>query len=138
MGVQPDDDDQLNNTVLAVIVDTEFEDGTDTVAAYSDGTSRFFSRAGGAILGTDTRKNVERASLDLISKAGKAVSLASPGDRHSPLEPGMTRFYLLTAGGTKVVEEETTKLRHDSGSPEIQALFKASMRLSDLKTEGYS
>ena len=71
--------------VLGLIVEIGFPDGTDAVAAYVDGSSQFFSRAGAALMGEDPRPEVEAAARRLISVAAKFVHRARP--IRAPREP---------------------------------------------------
>jgi hypothetical protein len=136
LGVQPPP--ELADGVLGVIVEIAFPEGPDTVAAYADGSSRFFSRKGGAILGEDPRPFVREAARRVVSRANDFVKVAKRAKRtgapRPEPEPGTVRFTLLTPAGQRVAVAGKGALR--SGKDDLRPLFEPVAELIALKVEG--
>jgi hypothetical protein len=121
--------------VLGLIVETGFPDGTDAVAAYVDGSSQFFSRAGAALLGEDPRPEVEAAARHLISVARAFVRRARPMQvPREPPGPQTVQFTFLTPSGPLVSTSSKAALRNGHG--ELSPLFEPAAELIQLKVEG--
>jgi len=136
LGVRPPP--ELADEVLGVIVEIAFPEGPDTVAAYADGSSRFFSRKGGAILGEDPRPDVLETARRVVSSASAFVQVArrvkrTGTPRRAP-EPGTVRFTLLTPSGQRVAVSSKDALR--SGKDDLRTLFEPVAELIALKVEG--
>jgi len=136
LGVRPPP--ELADEVLGVIVEIAFPEGPDTVAAYADGSSRFFSRKGGAILGEDPRPDVLETARRVVSSASAFVQVArrvkrTGAPRRAP-EPGTVRFTLLTPSGQRVAVSSKDALR--SGKDDLRTLFEPVAELIALKVEG--
>ncbi len=82
-------------------VDVGFDAGTDTLAAYEDGTARYLNQAGGGIV-WETADETIGASIEALIQAGQAVaerSGALDGPRPPAPPAGGASIWLLTDGG---------------------------------------
>jgi len=121
--------------VLGVIVEIGAVQGTDTVAAYADRSTRFFSRAGGMSLGDDHRPEVEDRAAQLIAAAGRFLDQTSPpsGPRQLP-PPGTVQFTLLTPSGPRTASAPLNALL--TGQSPWVPLFEPAAKLLALKVQG--
>jgi hypothetical protein len=117
--------------VLGAIQELGRPEGVDTLAAYADGGTRLFSKLGGAILGLDTRAEVQEAALAVIEEADPWVSRAIPERERQPVEQDVVRFTLLVPAGPRVVETRLSRLQ--AGGDPLQALHAAFSELSVRK-----
>jgi hypothetical protein len=120
--------------VLGLLVEIGFAEGPDTVAAFADGTSQFFSRSGTALIGEDPRPDVEAAVRNLIDEAALFVGIAEPEvGPHCPPLPGAVQFTFLTPSGPLVTRCTKRSLR--SGTGRLLPLFEPATELIALKTD---
>jgi len=61
---------EVEREVPGLIVEIGLPNGVDTIAAYADGSSRFFSHAGGAVLGEERRTELHESARRVVSQAG--------------------------------------------------------------------
>ena len=125
---------EVGREVLGLIVEISFADGIDTIAAYSDGSSRFFSKAGGAILGEERRPEVQAAARRAISNAAQFVDSGRKSNSSDELKVGATRFTFLTPGGRLVLETTVDALK--SGTSDLLPLFGPMAEVKGLKVRG--
>jgi hypothetical protein len=120
---------------LGLIVEIGFSDGIDVVAAYADGSSRFFGRQGGAVLGKDSRPEVREIARRVIAATPPFVKSALEETHRGGVGAGVVRFTFLTPGGPLVSEAAKDDLK--AGKNELIGLFSPAAELLSLKTQGH-
>jgi hypothetical protein len=121
--------------VLGLIVEIGFPAGSDIIAAYADGSSRFFSHGGGGIAGTDRRPEVAEAARRVVA-ASRAFAASAENQQARDAVPAATvRFTFLTPSGPRVAT--STKEALQDGTSELLPLFAAAAELQVLKRRGY-
>ncbi|WP_394829582.1 hypothetical protein [Pendulispora albinea] len=134
LGVEPEKDEARQP--LGLVVETGYPEGIDTVVAYSDGSSRFFSRQGGAVVGKERRAEVHEAARRAMAVAAPLVEMADEWTARGEVDPGRVRFTFLTPGGPRVLEVDARDLEAAKGA--LEALHAAVSELGARKIEGYS
>src|SRR5262245_21602678 len=132
LGAEPPAEDARQ--VLGVIIDIAFLDQPDTVVIYADGSSRYLSGGGGALLDERRPAAQEMAKL-LFSEAGRfAGSAEKAPDPHAPPKQNTFRFTFLTPSGPLV--RTFTEDALEGGRGELAAFFSLVAELIKLKTKG--
>jgi hypothetical protein len=99
VGVQPDD--AVAKDLLGVVVEVGLPEGLDIVAAYADGTARYFNHSGAAVV-WDAPDNSLRDQIDSVLRASKVVvDQIGPWEDPRPSAPpkGQVRINMLTPSG---------------------------------------
>jgi hypothetical protein len=131
LGVAPEV--ETAREVLGVVVEIGFSNGSDVIAAYADGTSRFFSRDGGGIAGKDGRADVAEAARRVIAEARPlAVSVHEEAAREG-VRADRVRFTFLTPGGPRVIE--ATKDESGGGASPLSTVFSRAAELRSSKAQ---
>jgi hypothetical protein len=99
-----------------------------------DGSSRFFGRQGGAVLGKEQRVDVQEAARRVIAAAVPFVKSARKESASGGLGSGAVRFTFLTPGGPLVSEAVMDELK--GGKSELLTLFAPAAELLSLKVQG--
>lgn len=98
-GVQPDSSNAKD--LLGVVIEVALPEGLDIVAAYADGTARYFNHSGAAVIweAPDDSLSMEIESLFNVSQA--VVNEIGPWEDPRPPAPptGQARINLLTPSG---------------------------------------
>ena len=85
--------------LLGTIVEIGLDEGLDTLAAYADGSVRYFNHAGGgSLIEPGTALQVQAAAVLLASKAVVAAIGPWEGERLPPPPAGQARLTFLTGG----------------------------------------
>lgn len=125
-GITPDDG--VARSVLGVVAEVAVDDGHDALATYADGSIRFLHHSGAVF-------SVDSARFDLVMGASALLAVgqevadqlgAWPGPELPPLEPGESRFTMLTPGGPVIGQGPDDALRTD---PLAGPLYEASTAL---------
>lgn len=98
-GVQPAPSDAKQ--VLGVVVEVALPEGLDIVAAYADGSARYFNHSGAAVI-WDTPDTSLKQQIDHLLDTGKAVvDQIGPWEESRPPAPptGQVRISMLTPSG---------------------------------------
>lgn len=86
----------------AVIVDMGLDAGTDTLAAYQDGTARYFNQSGATVIWEVPGDAAIGGAIRDLLEAGQAIADATEvldGARPPTPGPGMAAIWVLTDGG---------------------------------------
>lgn len=122
--------------ILGIIIEVPYEDGSEILASYADGTARYINHRGGMILWEDFDDTITPLVYDGF-KLAHVMGNLSEERKNSPVAEGDVRLTLLTPGGLFIWE----------GSPEdgsdVSRLFaqqanllRALVRLALDKREG--
>jgi hypothetical protein len=125
-GIEPDD--EVARSVLGVVAEVAVDDGHDALAAYADGSIRYLHH-GGAVFSVDsTRYDLVMGAAALLAVGQEVADRlgAWPGPDLPTLEPGETRFTMLTPGGPVIGQGPDDALRID---PLAGPLYEASTAL---------
>lgn len=123
LGVHPQDQAQH---LYGVVIEVGFELGTDTVAAYEDGTARYYNQGGSAIVFERDEEPIGSAVRDLLRTATHIVARAGTWDKELPSQPkeGDTRITALTAAGIRFGQGSFAALSSDRVTrPVLQSAF---------------
>ncbi len=98
-GVQPDV--SVAKDVLGVVVEVALPEGLDILAAYADGTARYFNHSGSAVVWDDPDSSLLQ-QIESVLHAGKVVvDRIGPWEEQRPPAPptGQARISILTPSG---------------------------------------
>lgn len=91
----------LAKKVLGVIVEVALLDGLDIVAAYADGTARYFNHSGTAVVWDCPDNSLHKPIESLLGASEVVVEQIGPweGSRPNPPLPGQVCIAMLTPSG---------------------------------------
>lgn len=98
-GVRPDA--SVAKDVFGVVVEVALPEGLDIVAAYADGTARYFNHSGAAVV-WEAPDNSLHSQIESVLRAGKVVvdQIGPWEDPRPPAPPtGQARINMLTPSG---------------------------------------
>jgi len=99
LGQLPPEDsaDEIQGVVVEVVLDR----GLDIIAAYTDGSARYFNYSGAAIVWDVQDAEIDQLVAELLSVGQSIVDISEPWDGPRPPAPpvGMVRINGLTFGG---------------------------------------
>ena len=122
IGADPPDD--IAKQLLGVVVEVPVEGGLDLLAAYVDGSSRYYNFTGTAIVMDAPDDEVRAATDALLAASQTVVAQIGPwtGDRPSPPPPGQARLNFLTPSGLHFGQAAFDDLMRDAmGGPVLRA-----------------
>jgi hypothetical protein len=129
-GVAPPPDEA--DVARGVIVDMGFDEGTDTLAGYEDGSARYFNHAGAAVI-WDARGDADIGlAIRALLEAGQAIAEATgllEGRRPGPPDAGTAAIWVLTDAGIHAGIGPAVGL---SSSPLGEPIIDAAVRLMTL------
>ncbi len=98
-GVQPDS--STAKQVLGVVVEVALREGLDIVAAYADGTARYFNYSGAAVIWEAPDDSLQSEIENLLSAGKTVVKEIGPWEDPRPTAPpeGQVRINMLTPSG---------------------------------------
>ncbi len=84
-----------------IVVEVALERGLDIIAAYADGSARYFNYSGAAVVWDEQDEEIDRIVTELLTVGQGIVDVSEPWDGPRPDAPsiGMVRLNLLTYGG---------------------------------------
>jgi len=87
--------------IQGVVVEVALERGLDIIAAYADGSARYFNYSGAAIIWDIQDADIDRLVTELLAVGQSLVDISEPWDGPRPLAPpiGAARINALTFGG---------------------------------------
>jgi len=87
--------------IHGVVIEVAHERGLDIVAAYADGSARYFNYSGVAVVWDLQDADIDRLVSELLSIGQSLVDVSEPWDGPRPAAPptGMVRINGLTPGG---------------------------------------
>jgi hypothetical protein len=87
--------------IQGVVVEVALDRGLDIIAAYADGSARYFNYSGAAIVWDTQDADIDRLVTELLSVGQSLVEVSEPWDGPRPSAPpiGMVRINALTFGG---------------------------------------
>jgi len=87
--------------IQGVVVEVALERGLDIIAAYADGSARYFNYSGAAIVWDILDAEIDRLVTELITVGQSLVDISEPWDGTRPPAPptGAVRINALTFGG---------------------------------------
>jgi hypothetical protein len=128
LGVQPSG--PMAQDVVGVVIEVPVDDGTDVLAAYSDGSVRFLGAAGRYVAREADEPDANSALL--LDEARVLVTVAPQPRRLEPVEEGMVRLTALTAFGVHSVEVPWSDLEENG---RLERLLPPALRLLDEVTQ---
>jgi hypothetical protein len=105
--------------VIAVLMETGYQDAVATLVAISDGSASLYISKGGGIIGAGEYEQVHNSSIALITLAGNNLEKFTTTTEFPLPGVGFTRFYVVTPSGvfTKEVLEDDLGNERDVLSP---------------------
>jgi len=102
--------------VLGVVVEMASPEGLDVIAAYADGSARYYNHAGGGIVLEHPNRRIAELINDLIASASGVVARIGPfdGPRPGPPPPNYDRLSFLTPSGLHFGEGPIAALEADA------------------------
>jgi hypothetical protein len=93
--------ENLAREVQGVVVEVALERGLDIVAAYADGSARYFNYSGAAIVWDTHDTEIDRMITELLAVGQGIVDVSGPWDGPRPPAPpiGSVRINMLTFSG---------------------------------------
>jgi hypothetical protein len=87
--------------IQGIIVEVALERGLDIIAAFVDGSVRYFNYSGAAVVWDEKDEEIDRIVTELLTAGQGIVDISEPWDGPRPEAPsvGMVRLNLLTFGG---------------------------------------
>ena len=122
MGQQPPDDQAKR--LYGVVVEVGMENGLDILAAYVDGTARYFNYTGAAIIWERPDGSLDTLIEALLVLGQRVANEIGPweGDRPAAPASGQVRINLLVPSGLHFGQGQFEQLARDSmGGPLIAA-----------------
>ena len=93
----------LAQSILGIVIEVPFEEGSEIIASYADGTARYINHKGGMILWEDYDETITPLIYEGI-KLAHIMGESSKERRNSPIAEGDVRLTLLTPGGLYIWE----------------------------------
>ena len=122
MGQQPEDDE--GKRLYGVVVEVGLENGLDILAAYVDGTARYFNYTGAAIIWERPDGSLDITVETLLVLGQRVANEIGPWDGDRPAAPasGDVRINLLVPSGLHFGQGKFEQLASDGmGGPLIAA-----------------
>lgn len=122
MGVSPADNEAKQ--LYGVVVEVSMKNGLDMVAAYSDGTARYFNYTGAAIIWERPDNSLDPKIKTLLERGQQVLNEIGPWEGQRPPEPqqDQVRINLLAPAGLHFGQGSFEQLEHDNmGGPMIGA-----------------
>ena len=125
-GIQPDA--SIACTVLGMVAEIAVGAGHDALAVYADGSIRYLNHGGSVLVVDSARYDLVMGASALIEVGQELADELGPwaGPELPPLDPGESRFTLLTPGGPVIGQGPDDALRAD---PMAQPLYAAATAL---------
>jgi len=120
-------DDGIAQKVLGVVMEVGLDNGTDVIAAYEDGTSRYVSRKGSMIIWDDHGDHNNDLARKIVAAAQAIVDQLPVSTADAATTTGSVQFSVLTVGGIRGVTAPMNELSR-AASP-LSSLFNASKEL---------
>lgn len=92
--------ESASRTVLGVVLEIPVRGGIDTVAAYRDGTFRYYNAVRGAVV-------VEPGGASIVNEAAKDLVSAAAGSEPASVKPHGTKISFLTPAGVITIDDST-------------------------------
>lgn len=92
---------ELARQVLGVVIEVPFQDRTDVLAAYADGSARYINHQGGMIVWDRLDEVITPLVMNVIREA-QPVGSAQEDRGDDPMRPDEARLSMLTPGGIHV------------------------------------
>lgn len=121
--------------VLGVVVEVAVETGVDLVAAYADGSSRYYNYTGAGVVVDSPPPHIRKLVDDLIEMAVPVVQRIGPWDKPRPAPPtgDGVRINFLTPSGLHFGQGSFGVLSRDPmAGPVIGAAFQLMQGLMEL------
>lgn len=134
-GVQPER--SVAKDLLGVVVEVALPEGLEIVAAYADGTARYFNHSGAAVV-WDAPDNSLHQEIESVLRAGKVVvdQIGPWEDRRPPAPPtGQARISMLTPSGLHFGQAQFEALAGDRLGGAVITTATQLMRSLIAKTE---
>ncbi|MCA8986636.1 MAG: hypothetical protein KDA78_03290 [Planctomycetaceae bacterium] len=107
--------------VYGVLMDFPISDHTATVVSLCDGNASLYTTSTFGVIGGFTHENVRSAAFEFVKAADNYYEQSTPSTDFSYPSPDITRFYLLTYDGVRMVEGEMDAV--SSGHHMLSSLF---------------
>jgi hypothetical protein len=132
VGIRPAED--VAKQLLGVVLEVPMGDGLDLLAAYADGTARYFNHSGAAVAWDRPDEALDEAVSDLLTAAQAVVDRIGPwsGERPDAPNPGRVRLNFLTPSGLHLGEAPFEVLASD---PMAGPVVAAGLVLLDALTQ---
>ena len=121
LGIDPGDHAK---DVLGVVIEIALDLGTDTIAAYADGTARYYNQGGAAVVFEGDDAGVNGLVHGVLDAARITVTAIGPWPGALPFQPrkGEARMTILTPSGLHFGESTRSALMGDrTAAPVISA-----------------
>ncbi len=131
-GIEPAED--VAKQLLGVVLEVHMGSGLDLLAAYADGTARYFNHSGSAVVWDRPDAALDEPVTDLLAAAQAVVDRIGPwsGERPDPPNPGRVRLNFLTPLGLHLGEAPFEVLASD---PMAGPVVAAGLVLLDALTQ---
>jgi hypothetical protein len=94
----------IRGPIAAVVFDIPAEDGFVTFAAFADGTTSFYTSAGGGTLGSGNFRPVAEATRNLLRTVASHGELFGEADTGDWPSAGTVRFHLVSSNGNRFLD----------------------------------
>lgn len=135
-GVQPPADKA--KLVYGVVVEVPMQNAYDLLAAYPDGSARYYNYSGSAVIWEHPDTRLDAAINALVEAGGQAVAKIGPWEGPRPPAPANnnTRLSMLTPSGLHFGQGNFNVLAADAiGAPVILAATTLMQQLTQLRTQ---
>ncbi len=112
---------QPRNGMLALLMETGYDDAAVTVLAAADGSASLYFSNGGGLIGAGEYEQVREVVFETLSEAERHVSRLERTDSFPLPEKGRTRFYAVTIDGVLTAEAAEVLLGEEKH--ELSPLF---------------
>jgi hypothetical protein len=135
VGIEPAED--VARQLLGVVLEVHMDGGLDLLAAYADGTARYYNHSGAAVVWDRPDATLDEPVSGLLAAAQAVVDRIGPwsGERPDAPNPGRVRLNFLTPSGLHLGEAPFEVLAADPmAGPVVAAglvLLDALTRLDD-------
>jgi len=101
--------------LLGVVVEVSIEGGVDLLAAYPDGTARYWNHGGGGVVWERADDSMEPLVQSLLSAGQRILDVIGPWEEARPAAPtgGMVRLNMLSPSGLHFGQASFPVLRAD-------------------------
>ena len=134
-GIHPDV--SVAKELLGVIVEVSLQDGLDIVAAYTDGTARYFNQSGAAVIWEAPDDSLHQQIKSVLEAGKVVVDQIGPWEESRPAAPpkGQARISMLTPSGLHFVQAPFDALATDQLGGAVIASATQLMQSLITKTE---
>ena len=112
---------QPRNRVMALLMETGYDEAAVTVLAAADGSASMYFSNGGGLIGAGEYEQVREVVFETLSEVQKHEALLSQTDAYPLPAPGRTRFYVVTDQGVLTAEASEDLLGNEKH--ELSPLF---------------